>query len=107
MKINGGNAMNKNEILYEVRKKTNVNRHDTELVFDAMVEIFGECFENETPISIRNVGSFKTVRKPARKKYIPVLKEERFLPPKKTIKFTPSQALLDSVNKESEENEDE
>jgi nucleoid DNA-binding protein len=99
--------MNKNEILDEIKKKTNVNKKDIEIIFDAMVEIFRECFRNGIPISIRYVGSFKFINKPSYKKYIPAFEEFRIVPAKKIIKFTPSEALLDSINKESEVNDDE
>ena len=91
--------MNKKTLLNKVTYKSNLRKDLAKKVFDRMVEIINESLKEEKQFTIEEFGRFEVVHRKMQRGIDHKKKAEVLLPPKDKIVFTPSQILLDNINR--------
>ena len=91
--------MNKKSLLNKAAYKSDLRKDLAKKLFDRMVEIINESLKEEKEFTIEEFGRFEVVHRKMQKGIDHKKKAEVLLPPKDKIVFTPSQILLDNINR--------
>ncbi|MBP9096431.1 MAG: HU family DNA-binding protein [Ignavibacteria bacterium] len=91
--------MNKDSLVSKVANSSSFSRHRSELIFDRIFELIKESLVKDKEFSVDNFGEFKVEHRESMKIMNTKENQEVLLPPKDFINFTPSQNLLDIINK--------
>jgi nucleoid DNA-binding protein len=90
--------MTKAEIVKTLKEETGlVSLAQAEIVYEKLFSIIAGTLKNGEPIAISGFGSFKTVKRAARKGRNPQTGQEIKIPASTTVKFTPGKALKESL----------
>lgn len=91
--------MNKDSLVSKVANSSSFSRHRSELIFDRIFELIKESLVKDKGFSVDNFGEFTVEHRESMKIMNTKENQEVLLPPKDFISFTPSQNLLDIINK--------
>ena len=91
--------MNKDSLVSKVANSSSFSRHRSELIFDRIFELIKESLVKDKEFSVDNFGELKVEHRESMKIMNTKENQEVLLPPKDFINFTPSQNLLDIINK--------
>ena len=91
--------MNKKELARKIAEASGIKIKDAENIITLTTEAIADTLKEGEDVSILGFGTFAVVEKPEREGMNPLTKQTIIIPAKKVIKFKPSTALKDSVNK--------
>ena len=86
--------MTKSELVKAAAEKTSVPSADTLKIVDAVLEVLTESLQKGEEIILREFGTFKVVKRAARKARNIKTGEEMCLPETNVVKFRPSKTLI-------------
>jgi nucleoid DNA-binding protein len=90
--------MTKAELVKMLKEETGlVSLAQAEIVYEKLFSIIASTLKNGEPIAISGFGSFKPVKRAARKGRNPQTGEEIRIPASTAVKFTPGKALKESL----------
>ena len=93
--------MNRVDFIDAVAKQTGIDKKSVTAVVAAYPEVITKALKSGDSVAFIGFGTFKTVKKNARKCRNPKTGETIKVPAKTVAKFTPGKALSDAVNKKS------
>ena len=91
--------MKKEELVAFVSESADITKKSSGDAINAAIEGITSALEKGDSISLMGFGSFKVVKRAARKGRNPSTGEKMQIPTSKGVKFTPSAGLKDRVNK--------
>lgn len=89
--------MTKKEILTEMSKDAGITYLQADKAFKTILETVKKTLKKGKRVTLSEFGSFEVKRSKARKGRNPRTGEAISIPPKKRIKFNPSQSFKDSL----------
>jgi DNA-binding protein HU-beta len=90
--------MTKAELVKSLKEQAGLTTlAQAEAAYEKIFEIIAGALKNGGAIAISGFGSFKTVRRAARKGRNPQTGQEIHIPESSTVKFTPAKALKDNL----------
>ena len=89
--------MNKQELVDKVAKKAELTKKDTQNAIDAMLEAVMDSLKKGGNVTLVGFGSFKVVKRAARKGRNPQTGKTINIPARKTPKFTPGKSFKEKV----------
>jgi DNA-binding protein HU-beta len=89
--------VNKQELVDKVAKKADLTKKDTLATVDAMIGCIMDALKKGDSVTLVGFGSFKVVKRAARKGRNPQTGKEINIPAKKTPKFTPGKLFKEKV----------
>ncbi len=91
--------MNKQELIDEIAKMTDLTKTDCNKAIDALVAAVIKTVSKGKKVSLVGFGTFESVKRKARKGRNPRTLEEIKIPASKSPKFRAGKAFKESVNK--------
>ncbi|MDR2870433.1 MAG: HU family DNA-binding protein [Deferribacteraceae bacterium] len=89
--------MNKQELVDKVSKKVGLTKKDTQSVVDTLIESIMDTLKKGNSVTLVGFGSFKVVKRAARKGRNPQSGKSIDIPARKTPKFTPGKLFKEKV----------
>ncbi len=90
--------MNKNDLVVEMVKETDMTKSEAVRVVDVMIEtITDELKKKDGKLTLVGFGTFKTIMKKKKKGRNPRTGEEIIIPKRKSVKFLPGKKLKELV----------
>jgi DNA-binding protein HU-beta len=89
--------MNKQDLVDKVAKKADLTKKDTQATVDAVISSIMEALKKGDSVTLVGFGSFKVVKRAARKGRNPQTGKPINIPAKKTPKFTPGKMFKEKV----------
>lgn len=90
--------MNKKELSYKLKTKTNFKLQDINLFLNSFIEVVEDTLKDGEDIKLMRFGSFRVVKRKARNGTNPQTLETIKIPAKKAVIFTASKFLKNHVN---------
>ena len=97
--IQGGNLVNKAELISVMAEKSGLTKKDTEKALNSFIEAVEEALENGDKVQLVGFGTFEVRERSARKGRNPQTGEEIDIPAASVPAFKAGKALKDSINK--------
>lgn len=91
-------CMNKTDIILTVAEDLDIPKSEASKAVDAVLGAIIEGIEISDKVQFNGFGSFKLVTRAERNGHNPITGEFIIIPERKTIKFKPSQVLLEEFN---------
>ena len=91
--------MNKKEISERIFKELEIKRFEAYHFIDLFIEVMVENLSKGKKVVISNFGTFKVIKRQAKRVINPNDKNPMMIPAGKIVKFFPSRNLKDLVNK--------
>ncbi len=85
------------DIIKDLNKKTGFSLNFSKKILDDLISILLKNLKSGN-LSLKNIGTFKVVKKKERKGRNPKTKEEFIIFARKSIIFKPSKKIIDSLN---------
>jgi len=90
--------MTKSEFVHALKEKAKLaTLAQAEAVFEGVFASIGHALKNGDSVNISGFGSFKVVKRNARKGRNPRTGKEIKIPARRVVKFTPGKALKESL----------
>lgn len=90
--------MTKAELIKQLKEKTGfATLAQAEIAYETLFSLLGNALKNGDNVAISGFGSFKPVKRAARKGRNPRSGAEIQIPASTAVKFTPSKALKESL----------
>ncbi len=90
--------LKKIDIAKNLSKKTGFSINYSKKIIDDLIEIIIFDLKNSR-LNLKNLGSFKLIKKKERIGRNPKTKEEFIIPTRKSVSFTPSEKILKNLSK--------
>jgi DNA-binding protein HU-beta len=90
--------MNKAQLIDEIVAKTGLKKKDVEAAMAALVESVTETLADGEKVQIAGLGAFEVKTKAERPGRNPKTQEPIIIPESKTLSFSASKTLKDSIN---------
>ncbi|MCG1011607.1 HU family DNA-binding protein [Tepidanaerobacter sp. GT38] len=97
--IQGGNLVNKAELISVMAEKSGLTKKDTEKALNSFIEAVEEALVNGDKVQLVGFGTFEVRERSARKGRNPQTGEEIDIPAASVPAFKAGKALKDSINK--------
>jgi len=98
-KKQGGNAMNKSELVSAIAEKAAITKKDSEKFVQAFVDVVTEELGNGGKVQLVGFGTFDVADRKAREGRNPQTGKPMTIPASKAPRFKVGKALKDAVNK--------
>jgi DNA-binding protein HU-beta len=95
--LGGLRFMNKQELVDKVSKKSGLTKKDTQSGIDSTLLVITDALKKGDSVTLVGFGSFKVVKRAARKGRNPQTGKTINIPAKKTPKFTPGKQFKEKV----------
>ncbi len=89
--------MNKTDLINAISSKTNLNKTVSKNALDSFIEIVSNQLAKGDNVRISGLGTFKVIKRAARKGIIPSTKAVINIPAKKVAKFSVAKELAEAV----------
>lgn len=91
--------MKRQEFVEKVAKKVELPKNKTNEVIDAVLETIQSALKSGDEVRFVGFGTFKTIKRAARKAKIPGTNKEVSIPATRAVKFQAGKQLKESVKK--------
>ncbi|MBF0121369.1 MAG: HU family DNA-binding protein [Desulfobacterales bacterium] len=91
--------MNKEDLTKFIAEKTELTKADSNKALNAIIEGISQALEKGENVTLIGFGTFKSVKRAARKGINPQTKEVINIPESKAVKFSVGKLLKDKVKK--------
>lgn len=90
--------MTKSDIVEKIHSKTGLNKKESSLLLESVLDILKDTLESGEKVKITNFGNFEIKLKNSRKGRNPQTSETIILPARKVMTFKPSSTLKTRIN---------
>ena len=92
-------SFKKKDIIQSLSLNIGFSKNFSKKIVDDLFEVLKQAIIKEGNLNLKNLGSFKIIKKKERIGRNPKTKEKFIITSRKTLSFTPSKNLLKSLNK--------
>ncbi|MBT8766341.1 HU family DNA-binding protein [Pseudomonas boanensis] len=92
-------AITKDQLITDIAEATENTKASVRAVLEQLSEIVNDTLENSDEITLPGIGKLKITERPARTGRNPQTGKTIEIAAKKVVKFVPTKALTDAVNK--------
>ncbi|NQT24524.1 HU family DNA-binding protein [candidate division KSB1 bacterium] len=85
--------MKHSEVVAALSEQLEISKPEVSKLLDHFSNVFRKLLDNETTLTLPNLGTFKTIERGKRKGYDPGRKQHMILPPKRLLSYHPNSTL--------------